>query len=637
MKNINMAKVFRLILSTLVLSLCWAGTGLGLNINLVAERATVTMADGNVVPMWGLRDIADTSHLANTWKIPVINVTLPDTLNLSLLNNLPADTANLAKPTSLMIPGLREDNMAPVWTDGTSGPRGTDVTKRVRSLNREAANPNGLVTYSWSNLRPGTFIIQSATHQSVQVQMGLYAVLVVHPATAGQAYDPTSTVPLAEVSYTTEQTLVFSEIDKALHDAIDADQYGSTAGPGILYTSTMDYHPSYYLINGQPAALGAQQIAVGSNSDDILLRLVNTGNQTKIPTFLGQDVRVIAQDGFLAPYSHMQYSVEMTPGKTMDVILSKPDQPVVKLYDSRSSVAATGAAGGGLLADLQVNFGQAQVLFPNGGEMLIKKQPVSVQWAPVATADNYSVFVTYNGTNFLSLASGLSATSLTWTPTRLSSVAKVKVAAYSGTTFLGVDESDAAFSIVPKLTVAVTSPNGGTIIGGAFSTVTWDAPVVARTFTIKHSRTGVGNWKTVATGLTGSSYSWKVPNIDNATNKIRILAFDGFGNPQSRDDSDADFIIQKGITVVLPNGGIVAAGAPYTVEWTTTVDTAYVVLRYSLDGGATFKRFARHETGTSKVWNVPVTTSTSALIKVSAYDANDVWLGDDLSTVFNIQ
>ena len=57
-----------------------------------------------------------------------------------------ADRASAATawrvPTSLVINGLIKP-MTPVWTDGASGPRGADLTTRVRSFDAEAAPNNG--------------------------------------------------------------------------------------------------------------------------------------------------------------------------------------------------------------------------------------------------------------------------------------------------------------------------------------------------------------------------------------------------------------------------------------------------------------------------------------------------------------
>ena len=46
--------------------------------------------------------------------------------------------------------------------------------------------------------------------------MGLYGILIVRPATAGQAYDSD---PSASSAYNDEATLVLSEIDPALNNS----------------------------------------------------------------------------------------------------------------------------------------------------------------------------------------------------------------------------------------------------------------------------------------------------------------------------------------------------------------------------------------------------------------------------------
>ncbi|PNU20287.1 hypothetical protein C2E25_08250 [Geothermobacter hydrogeniphilus] len=629
MKQSKRNKVFSLILATLLFSICWAGTALGLTLNLVAEQATVTMADGNTITMWGLRDTADATHVAGDWKIPVFNITLPDTLTINLTNNLPADTASLVKPTSLMIPGLREDAMSPVWTDGSSGAR-TSVSQRVRSLNREAGNGGGSQTYTWSSLRPGTFIIQSATHQALQVQMGLYAVLVVHPATAGQAYVPTATVPAAEVTYTTEHVLVFSEVDKALHDAVSADDYG----PGKLYTSTMNYHPSYYLINGQPVALGAQQIPIGSNTDDILLRLVNTGYQTKIPTFQGQDIRLLGQDGFLAPYTHMQYSVELTPGKTKDVILSKPNTPVVKFYDSRMSISATGAAGGGLLADLLVSFANMTIISPNGGESLLGGADTTIQWTAKTGAASYLLrYSLDNGVNWSWIQNGVTGTSYTWTvPNQPSSQALVRVNAKdSAGNFFANDFSDAPFTIVGA--PQVLSPNGGeTLNGGSIVTISWQAHPGAASYLLRYSTDNGGTWQWLRNNVTGTSFDWRVPNVDSGLALIRVNAKNTAGNFIGNDFSDATFTIVQTPRVLVPNGGeTVFGGTQETVQWEAVAAASSYDVSLSTDGGATWSSIVTGVTGTSSSVTVPNNGTAAALVKVEARDAGGTLLSSDQS------
>ena len=59
---------------------------------------------------------------------------------------------------------------------------------------------------TWTALRPGTYLIESGTHPSIQGPMGLYGILVVTTApasgTAGTAYPAVGAVPA--VTYNAE-------------------------------------------------------------------------------------------------------------------------------------------------------------------------------------------------------------------------------------------------------------------------------------------------------------------------------------------------------------------------------------------------------------------------------------------------
>ena len=135
MKSKFMKTVLGSTLSFLLVTWVMIGSAFGLDLSLVAEEATVALPGAPSVNMWGLRDSNDPSHDPQVWKVPVF--TTSDTvLNINLTNSLPVDNlSSLAKPTSLIIPGLRasESNaMVPTWTDGTFGPRAGDLSKRVR-------------------------------------------------------------------------------------------------------------------------------------------------------------------------------------------------------------------------------------------------------------------------------------------------------------------------------------------------------------------------------------------------------------------------------------------------------------------------------------------------------------------------
>ena len=71
-------------------------------------------------------------------------------------------------------------------------------------------------TLTWTSLRPGTYLLESGTHPSIQVPMGLYGILVVTSAptasAAGTAYPG--------VNYNAEVPMLLSEIDPAQNNAV---------------------------------------------------------------------------------------------------------------------------------------------------------------------------------------------------------------------------------------------------------------------------------------------------------------------------------------------------------------------------------------------------------------------------------
>src|SRR5262249_40351354 len=204
------------VLVTTVL-LLGAGLAVAQQVNLTAGSSNLTLPDGSVVPMWGYScDDAGTGatcaalHLGVTWSPVVITVpyvSTGTTLNIKLTNHLPAPVAE----TSLMILGQLGGGLGNTATSTTSpahdaqsitwpiaGGSGDPQNKppsqanRVQSFSSPATNGNS-VNLTWNNLKPGTYLIESGTHPSIQGPMGLYGMLVVTAApadatTAGTAY-----------------------------------------------------------------------------------------------------------------------------------------------------------------------------------------------------------------------------------------------------------------------------------------------------------------------------------------------------------------------------------------------------------------------------------------------------------------
>ena len=249
-------------------------------INLTAAPTALTLPDGSVVPMWGYfcgAPVATNAAPAATcaaanpsagagWSPVVITVPTGQTLQINLTNNLsftPAGstTANNI-PTSLMIvgqlggglgtgakysPSPAHANQAVTWpTTNAAGGVFTPPAQgqRVESFATEVAvgqtTSNAL---TWSAPRPGTYLLESATHPSIQATMGLIGTVIVTTAPAtgvpGTAY-PTGYLNknAAAVTYNAELPLILSEIDpnqnKAVTAAVNSVGFNEDATYGVL-------------------------------------------------------------------------------------------------------------------------------------------------------------------------------------------------------------------------------------------------------------------------------------------------------------------------------------------------------------------------------------------------------------------
>lgn len=301
--------------------------------DLVASQFVKTMPGGPVT-MWGYA--LDDGVSQPSVPGPVLTVPPDDTvLTVNLRNaipDMPTFPASTPVPVSIVIPG-QAATMSPVmFTDGQG-------RQRVRSFTTETA-PGTVQTYTWNNVSPGTYLYHSGTHPAVQVQMGLYGRLVKDDA-AGAIY--------AGVTYDNQATLFFSEIDPALHDAVANGSYGS------FPTSTIDYAPKYFLINGEPYSAGAPPIPAGASGQKTLLRFLNAGLKTHAPVIQGTHVSLVAEDGKPYPYAREQYSVFLPAGKTVDAIMSPSGAAATyPVYDRRLHLTNGAVPEGGMLAFLSV-------------------------------------------------------------------------------------------------------------------------------------------------------------------------------------------------------------------------------------------------------------------------------------------
>ena len=300
---------------------------------LRADTVGATMPDGATVPMWGFALDNATFTSGNPATVPGPMLTVPPgdgTLTIHLKNN------GLPEPVSIVIPG-QIASMTPVKTDDAKD------RPRVRSFTSQTP-AGGTGTYTWTHLRPGTYLYHSGTHPQVQVQMGLYGGMTKNAA-AGQAYPG--------VGYDREVVLLYSEIDPALHAAVANGSYGTAA-----YPSTIDYKPRYFLVNGEPYDANSPPLplSAGASGQKTLIRFLNAGLQTHVPVLQGLDMSLVAEDGHPYPYVKTQYSAMLPAAKTLDAILSPASGQDGRypIYDRRLNLTNGIQPGGGMLAYLTV-------------------------------------------------------------------------------------------------------------------------------------------------------------------------------------------------------------------------------------------------------------------------------------------
>ena len=322
----------------LVVLAVMAGTSYGAVYNLRAD-VTTKVIGGATIPMWGFAQ--DDGPV--TVPGPTLTVLPGDTtLTINLTNNLPV-------PVSIVIPGQVTTMVPTRSADG-----------RVMSFAHETAANGGPVTYTWTSLKPGTYIYQSGTNPAVQVQMGLYGAVKKDAAT-GTAYTGN---PNIDASYLNEVTLFFSAIDPDIHHSVATGNYAGILAQTITgytpplviksLTSTIDYWPRYFLINGEPYSASTLPLPAGNINERTLIRFLNAGLQTYVPTLLGSHISIIAEDGNLLPYPKQQYSLILPAGKTTDAIFAPQLNGTYPIFDRRLNVTSAGTYPGGMIAKLSV-------------------------------------------------------------------------------------------------------------------------------------------------------------------------------------------------------------------------------------------------------------------------------------------
>ena len=331
-----------LVMATLLAAFGPATNLFAATVDLCTGPTTITMPDGVVVPVWGFGLTPVSGSCPVTIPGPPLTSPNVEPLTINLTNFLPV-------PVSIYIPGLQ---LAPVLNKDNADGKGM----RVRSFSIEVpaatgASPSGPVPFTFSGLKPGTFIYQSGTNPSAQVPMGLYGALVVN-GPAGQAYNAPNTAD-NDSSYNSEQTIVLSEIDPKFNNYVNSNLTTVDAVNNINYS--LSYAPSYYLINGKTFPDTSASLLAAKPGQKTLLRLINAGVQNHVPTIAGVPMWIVGEDGNHLPYGRKELAPVMGAGKTLDAIIDFTAIPATSsnfysLYDRRSWRANSTSSTGAMLA-----------------------------------------------------------------------------------------------------------------------------------------------------------------------------------------------------------------------------------------------------------------------------------------------
>jgi hypothetical protein len=368
----------------------------------------------------------------------VITVPTGQALTINLTNNLSFTTGTGTNtiPTSLTIvgqvggglggpktvPSPSHAGLTATWPIAGAPGTFTPPTQgnRVQSFGTEVA-AGATKALTWSALRPGTYLLESGTHPSIQGPMGLYGIVVVTTApTASSGTETAAGTAYPGVSYDADVPVLLSEIDPVQNNAVQAAV--TTAGfnemtvwsgqPGgcgnassatyhTCYPPAVNYTPLYYMINGVAFnktmasnslfPVSPATIAPATAPGSILVRLVNAGVHMHVPSISGSltgttpssGFSIIAEDGHPLPgLPKVQHEVFMAPGKTYDVMINAPAAggKAIPVFDRELSLSGNAInRDAGMLAYLSVN-GAVLPAVPTLG-------------AAIARADSYNSLV----------------------------------------------------------------------------------------------------------------------------------------------------------------------------------------------------------------------------------------------------
>lgn len=340
-----------------------------------------------------------------------------------------------------------------------------------------------------------------------------------------------------------------------------------------------------------------------------------------------------------APQLPWEVVLDRVCGGTCDPDASYP--LAVQVIDNSGLEAA--AAGNIAVGALDAS---VKLTSPNGDEMLGNGSVWPVSWVSQGHVDIISAFISFDGGRRWTAAvpstdASLGTADFTVPETNRTTQHKslMRIAGFAGSAQVGLDTSDRFFAVGP---LDVRSPEQcAVLVGGDPATVTWDRFSTidgVASAKIMYTLNGGGTWKLAGTveGNPGS-FDWDVPALQSrsARCKVRVILTGGNKVPVGTDTGDGYFTILGALDITAPEmGDLVYGGTSRAVTWQTRTSrsVATTVIRYSLDGGKTWK-IAGKIAGNPGIfsWNVPVllTSKTRCRLKVTLLNKSGGFVAQD--------
>ncbi len=196
------------------------------------------------------------------------------------------------------------------------------------------------------------------------------------------------------------------------------------------------------------------------------------------------------------------------------------------------------------------------------------------------------------------------------------------------------------------LSVTLLSPNGGEVVSsGSTWEIGWGAPSQAVKFKLQYSTDNGATWKTIGTNLSGMTYKWTVPPLQNnkKTCRVKVTGYKASGSKVGADQSDSSFTIEVvRLTAPTDPGTSFLSRETCNITWTihaTKAPVKTVKLYYTKDGTAVpvtwmpIAAFNYSDYPGLYFWRVPAVSikKTKCKVKVVLKDANGVIVGSDAS------